>query len=215
VRRTLENALCPPRHDYRGLRRLRNRGPSPERVMRVIAGNFKGRKLLCPRGLRVRPTADPIKETMFNLIGDFVQGSTALDVFAGVGTLGIEALSRGAHEVYFVEQNRTALRYLARNLEEVGVGDEAVVLRGDAFRWMKRLHAQGRRYDLVFCDPPYGEGLVDRVLSLEHVAALVQHGGALVIEHHVKEEISRSFARYRLKTHRRSGDTCVSVLTVL
>jgi 16S rRNA (guanine(966)-N(2))-methyltransferase RsmD len=180
--------------------------------MRVIAGRFKGRTLLCPTGLKVRPTADPMRETVFNLLGSSVFGSIVLDLFAGVGTLGIEALSRGAVEVHFVENNRTALRYLRRNLDGIGAEDETTVHPGDVFRVMKRLFRQGRRYDLVFCDPPYGEGLPSRVLSLEGRSPVVKEGGALIVQHHVKETIDWNSSRYNMETQRTLGDTSLSIL---
>jgi 16S rRNA (guanine966-N2)-methyltransferase len=183
-------------------------------VMRVIAGRFKGRMLLCPPGLRVRPTADPIRETVFNILGSRVSGLIALDLFAGVGTLGIEALSRGALEIHFVERNRTALRYLRGNLETLGITEEAEVFAGDAFRLMKRLHVQGRRYRLVLCDPPYGQGMVDKVLELESRFPIVDDGGTLVIQHHVKEPIRSLDKRHVLETQRTQGDTTLSILAV-
>ena len=188
---------------------------SPERVMRVIAGKYKGRTLLCPSGLRVRPTADPMRETIFNLLGDAVDGSRALDVFAGVGTLGIEALSRNAREVHFVERDRTALRYLRKNLDGIAVKEEAAVFAGDAFRVMKRLHAEGRMYDLFFCDPPYGEDLTQRVLSQESESPVVEPGGMLVIQRHAKDGVDRSHPRYALVKRRVFGDTVVDLLAVL
>ena len=117
--------------------------------MRVIAGRLKGRRLLCPSGRSVRPTADAAKETIFNLLADRLEGARTIDLFAGVGALGIEALSRGARSAHFVERDAGALKYLTKNLERAGVGEEAAVLRGDVFAWMRRLCARGEVFDIV------------------------------------------------------------------
>jgi 16S rRNA (guanine966-N2)-methyltransferase len=182
--------------------------------MRIIAGKFKGRRLLCPSGAAVRPTADAAKETVFNLLGDRVEGARALDVFAGVGALGIEALSRGALTVDFIERDASALKYLAKNLDRIGIADEARVLRGDALVWMKKLHASERIYDLAFLDPPYGRGLVARAISGELDRPLLRAGAILVVRHHAKELVAAPRSRYDVESERRFGDTVVTLLTV-
>jgi 16S rRNA (guanine(966)-N(2))-methyltransferase RsmD len=155
-----------------------------------------------------------MRETVFNLLGNTVKGSAAIDVFAGVGTLGIEALSRGARTAHFIEKGQKALRYLRRNLDNIGAGDEAVVLAGDVFRVLKRLQARGMKFDLVFCDPPYGEGLLDRVLSIENESPFVEPGGVLAIQYHAKDQVSWSLSRYVLEKQRTLGDTTLSILAV-
>ena len=117
--------------------------------MRVVAGEFKGRRLVAPRGGRTRPTADRVREALFSMLGD-VSGARVLDLYAGSGALGIEALSRGAESAVFVERDRAALAALARNLEATGAPGE--VRRQDVARFLAR---QEGTFDLVFCDPPY------------------------------------------------------------
>ena len=117
--------------------------------MRVVAGEFKGRRLVAPRGRRTRPTADRVREALFSMLGD-VSGARVLDLYAGSGALGIEALSRGADSAVFVERDRAALAALARNLEATGAPGE--VRRQDVARFLAR---QEGTFDLVFCDPPY------------------------------------------------------------
>ena len=119
--------------------------------MRVVAGEFKGRRLHTPRGARTRPTADRVREALFSMLGD-VTGARVLDLYAGSGALGIEALSRGAESALFVERDRQALAVLRRNLEVVGA--EAEVRSQDALRFIA--HPDGV-FDLVFCDPPYDD----------------------------------------------------------
>jgi 16S rRNA (guanine966-N2)-methyltransferase len=119
--------------------------------MRVVAGEFKGRRLQAPRGTRTRPTADRVREALFSMLGD-VSGARVLDLYAGSGALGIEALSRGAESAVFVERDQQALAALRRNLEAVGV--EADVRRQDVARFLGRTEGT---FDLVFCDPPYDD----------------------------------------------------------
>jgi 16S rRNA (guanine966-N2)-methyltransferase len=117
--------------------------------VRVVAGDFKGRRLHTARGARTRPTADRVREALFSMLGD-VSGARVLDLYAGSGALGIEALSRGAESAVFVERDRQALAALRRNLEAVGVA--ATVRAEDALRFLARPEGT---FDLVFCDPPY------------------------------------------------------------
>jgi 16S rRNA (guanine966-N2)-methyltransferase len=119
--------------------------------VRVVAGEFKGRRLHAPRGARTRPTADRVREALFSMLGD-VSGARVLDLYAGSGALGIEALSRGAASAVFVERERQALAALQRNLDAVGA--EAEVRRQDALRYLADPEGP---FDLVFCDPPYDD----------------------------------------------------------
>ena len=119
--------------------------------MRVVAGDFKGRPLRAPRGAATRPTADRVREALFSMLGD-VSGARVLDLYAGSGALGIEALSRGAESALFVESDRRALASLRRNLESVGV--DAAIRQQDVARFLARPEG---KYDLVLCDPPYDD----------------------------------------------------------
>lgn len=123
--------------------------------MRVIAGRLGGRRLKAPRGTTTRPTSDRVREAVFAMLGD-VAGASVLDLFAGTGALGIEALSRGASSAVFVERDPSAARVLAANLEELGISaEEAEVRRMDAFACLRGAQVSKETYDLVFIDPPY------------------------------------------------------------
>lgn len=151
-------------------------------MIRVVGGEFKGRGLRAPRGLRTRPTAARVREALFDLLGD-VGGSVVLDLFAGSGALGIEALSRGAREAVFVERDRAAAAALAANLARLGIGrDRARVVRGEVLGALQTALRRGWRYDLVFVDPPYAElgGWAQRLAPL--LPAVVAKGGRLVVE---------------------------------
>ena len=121
--------------------------------MRVIAGRYRGRRLQAPPGDATRPTSDRVREALFSVLGARVQGARVLDLFAGSGALGIEALSRGAAEATFVDSAPAAIRAVRANLAAIGA--EAEVRRADARRFLGTASAAGREYDLVFLDPPY------------------------------------------------------------
>ncbi|MCL2227972.1 MAG: 16S rRNA (guanine(966)-N(2))-methyltransferase RsmD [Oscillospiraceae bacterium] len=129
--------------------------------MRVISGTARGRKLKEPDGADIRPTSDMVKESVFNIVQFDVEGRRVLDLFAGTGQLGIEALSRGAASVVFVDSRPGAIKLVWENLNLCGFADSAQVLSHDALRFLK---GEGR-FDLVFVDPPYGSGLVEETLA--------------------------------------------------
>jgi 16S rRNA (guanine966-N2)-methyltransferase len=136
--------------------------------MRVVAGTARGRALVAPPGSRTRPTTDRVREAIFNALGSrrAVEGARAVDLYAGSGALGVEALSRGADHVTFVDRDRAAARAIRRNLAVCGVADRATVVVAPVERWLAG-PARGDRFDLAFCDPPYAfDGWVDLLASL-------------------------------------------------
>jgi 16S rRNA (guanine966-N2)-methyltransferase len=154
--------------------------------MRIIAGSRKGHRIAAPKGVATRPTGDRVREAAFNLIGP-VDDATVLDVFAGSGAMGLEALSRGARRCVFVESDRAACRAIAANLEKLRLTG-ALVTCQDAFAALRQERAAGRRYDLVVVDPPYGswpelEGRLAAALP-----PLLAEDGLLVVETDARTE---------------------------
>lgn len=129
--------------------------------MRVITGSARGRRLKELEGLETRPTTGKVKEALFSVIQFDIEGRRVLDLFAGTGQLGIEALSRGAECAVFVEQRRDALQVIRENLEACGMTDKARVVNGDAMSYLK----SGEKFDLIFLDPPYASGLLEQALE--------------------------------------------------
>ena len=172
--------------------------------MRVIAGEFKGRRLHTARGARTRPTADRVREALFSMLGD-VSGARVLDLYAGSGALGIEALSRGAESAVFVERDPRALAALRRNLDAVGA--DAVVKRQDALRFVAR---PGGPYDLVFCDPPYDDAPRVAAPLSEALPALARENARIVTESDKRNPlllpqplvVERSYGDTRIAIHR-------------
>jgi 16S rRNA (guanine966-N2)-methyltransferase len=147
--------------------------------MRVIAGALKGRRLISPRWPGLRPTSDRLRETLFDIVGARVTGATFLDLYAGSGAVGIEALSRGASHVMFVERDPRALVLIRENLARCGVAGGYAIIRADAAR-LDSAHVAGR-FDLVFVDPPYAEG--DQETILIAAGRRLGPGGLMVLEH--------------------------------
>ena len=150
--------------------------------MRVIAGSAKGRKLAAPEGMATRPTTDRFKEMLFDVLQFEIVGTRFLDLFSGSGAIGIEALSRGAREAVLVEQDAQALRCIRQNLEHTRLTADARVMAADVLTAIDTLAAEGRRFDLIFLDPPYEKGWEQRVADKLRDSGLLADGGRLVIE---------------------------------
>ncbi len=142
----------------------------------IIAGRFKKRKLVTPKGVTTRPTLNKVRETLFNICQGEIEGATFLDLFAGSGAIGLEALSRGAASVTFVEKDRAALQALAENIKMLGVEKETNLIKSDVFKAVEHLSV----FDIIFADPPYGQGFGERLLPLITKKALLK--GSLFIE---------------------------------
>lgn len=152
--------------------------------MRVIAGKYK-RARLCgpgPKNKNIRATYDRVRENVFNLLGDSVEGAAVLDLFGGSGSIGIEAASRGAESVLFVESSPEALRLIRRNIENLGLESRCRVVRADA---VKFLHLSGERdrYDIIYADPPYRSDLFGKAAAAIEKNSRLAEGGTLVGEH--------------------------------
>ncbi|MBQ3371989.1 MAG: 16S rRNA (guanine(966)-N(2))-methyltransferase RsmD [Oscillospiraceae bacterium] len=144
--------------------------------MRVITGSCRGRRLKTPAGDDVRPTTDNVKEAVFNIIASDVEGRRVLDLFAGTGQLGIEALSRGAREAVFVDSSPASLKIVRENLQLCSM--EAQVVRSDAIAYLKHCAP----FDLIFVDPPYASGLYEKVLECINLFDILSEGGIIIVE---------------------------------
>jgi 16S rRNA (guanine966-N2)-methyltransferase len=176
--------------------------------MRVIAGRFGGRRLSAPRGRTTRPTSDRVREALFSMLGE-LEGIVALDLFAGTGALGIEALSRGAEWVVFVERDAGAVATLRANLAALGLSEsEASVRVGDALGALRTARARGETYDLVFVDPPYRHASELQSALSALLPALLSPSARVVVE-----SDRRAPAQLALQTitQRRYGDTTITI----
>jgi 16S rRNA (guanine966-N2)-methyltransferase len=180
--------------------------------MRIIGGEARGRVVRLPAGSRIRPTADRVKESLFNILHS-VEGSSFLDLFAGSGNVGLEALSRGARFAAFVEKDRRLVRTLEENLLQLGFAARAEVIPADAERGLGRLVQRGNRFDIIFTDPPYDQGLVLETLAWPDMKKALAENGIIVLQHSAREKPEGLQAQpWVLADQRRYGDTLLSFL---
>jgi 16S rRNA (guanine966-N2)-methyltransferase len=183
--------------------------------MRVIAGTYRSRILKSLKGLTLRPTSDRLRETLFNVLGPTVSGSRFLDLFAGTGAVGIEALSRGATEAIFVENHAPAAALIRSNLESLGIRSGAQVLPVDAMRGLEKVAAKRRpgdpRFDFVFLDPPYAEAKeYSRVLEFLGAATFLAPAATVIAEHRHTRPLPESIGHLQRTRVLRQGDAALS-----
>lgn len=178
--------------------------------MRVISGKFRGRKLKGPSANDMRPTGDRLKEALFNILGTDVCDAVLLDVFAGAGAIGIEALSRGAREVVFIESSAEGSRLIRQNLELCGIGTACRVMQQNAFAAMRSLGRNDFKANIVFLDPPYEWQPYRDLLEIVFKYNLAAEHSRVVVEHHRKAVLPESGAGYQRVRIVRQGDHCLS-----
>lgn len=181
--------------------------------MRIITGTAKGFRLKAPRGLDVRPTGDRVKESVFNIIAGYIAEAEVLDLFAGTGNLGLEALSRGAKTAVFVDSASTSLSVLKENALHTCLAERAEYIKGDAVKIIDRLFNAGRNFDLIFCDPPYNKGFVTAILGKLEEKLILKPGGILIVEHSKHEAHQALIHSIRVMRREEYGETVVTFFT--
>lgn len=181
--------------------------------MRIIGGEFRSRHLVFPKTKKTRPMTDRAKETIFNVLGESVSGATVLDLFAGSGSLGLEALSRGAAEVTFVEKGAWGIKSIQENLSRLGVREGVRLIRTDAFRAISRLEGRGKNLTLIFLDPPYSKGLVKKLLNRLERSDIVTPFTRLILHHSRQESLPETLEKLRVLREIRIGQACLSFLS--
>lgn len=184
--------------------------------MRITGGKLKGKALAAGAASGVRPTGVKVRQALFNVLGGAADGAVFLDLYAGSGAVGAEALSRGAAKVVFVDSNRAnieALRAL-EILRDIRAGAEVRVIECDAAEALKNLAAEGERFDIVFADPPYGSGELDLILPLLGAGDALREGALVVAEHFFKKSPPEKAGALRLKKRYRYGDTVLSLYEI-
>jgi 16S rRNA (guanine966-N2)-methyltransferase len=176
--------------------------------MRVIAGRLGGRRLKAPKGTATRPTSDRVREALFAMLGD-VEGARVLDLFAGTGALGIEALSRGAHSAVFIERNLSAARVLSDNLNALGIsGEDGEVRRIDALAGLRSAQVSKETYDLVFIDPPYRQAPEWGIELSAMLPLLLTPAARVVVESDRRAPIELQIP---IERDKRYGDTSITI----
>ncbi len=183
-------------------------------MLRVVGGKVKGKRLMVFKGGLFRPTTSKVKEAIFDIIGPLL-GKEVLDLFAGTGSLGIEALSRQAKRVVFVESNPRACYVLEKNLEGCDLKKNSQIVKGDISRALKILSKKGEVFDLVFLDPPYRKGLLGKTLRDLTRKGILKVNSLVVAEHDSKEVALQSYGDLFLEKQRKYGNTMASFFSFI
>lgn len=179
--------------------------------MRVIAGEFRSRRLRTLPGRHVRPMPNRLRETLFDILQPHLPQSTFIDAYAGSGAVGIEALSRGAAKVFFLEKHRAALAVIRENLKALGVGEEAEVVGEDACTGLESLARRGLATDICFLGPPYtAPEEYDRALGLLGRGKVIRSGGVVIAQHTTRQELGDSYGVLRRSRTIRQGTNALS-----
>ncbi|WP_145046235.1 16S rRNA (guanine(966)-N(2))-methyltransferase RsmD [Paenibacillus xylanexedens] len=179
--------------------------------MRVVSGSAKGRPLKAVPGTGTRPTTDKVKEALFSMIGPYFEGGTALDLFAGSGGLGIEALSRGMDKAVFVDLEPKSIEVIRMNLTATKLENQAAIYRNDAGRALKALAKRSTTFDLVFLDPPYRMKNGDELMLTMHELDLLEQGATIVLEYESKHLYPEQFGPFEQTRKALYGETAVSI----
>lgn len=177
--------------------------------MRIIAGKARGRKLLSPPTYETRPTLDRVKESMFSMIQWNIPNAVVIDVFAGTGSLGLEAASRGAKECYLVDKSPVTFPVLKKNIESLGFGDFCHALNTDAYSALRSLASRGKVFDLMFIDPPYMKNLIPEAIEIIEEKNLLKEDGLIVTKIDSSEEIFEGTEKIKLTKVKKYGNTTV------
>lgn len=180
--------------------------------MRIVGGSARGRTILGPKDAKtIRPTADRVRETLFNVLGQSLEGLTVLDLYAGTGALGLESVSRGADRAVLVDSGREALGLCRANLEALGFKDRVEVLASPVTRALGLLGGRGERFSIIFADPPYAAEVVTELLDGISTHGLLADEGVIVLEHAKREPAPEAHAGFERFDQRKFGDTLVSL----
>jgi 16S rRNA (guanine966-N2)-methyltransferase len=179
-------------------------------MVRVIAGSAKGRRLATLQTLRLRPTPDRVREALFNILGTRIDGAAVLDLFAGSGAIGLEALSRGARVAVLVEAHEPACRLIGKNLQRCGLQAEAALWCRDVLEAIPALKMQGQTFDVIFLDPPYQSALLEETLQQLADGRLLSADGQVIAEHFFKRLLPERCGRLQRARLSRFGDVALS-----
>lgn len=179
--------------------------------MRVISGSVRGRNLKAVPGMNTRPTTDKVKEAIFSMIGPYFQSGMVLDLFAGAGGLGIEAISRGIERGIFIDIERASVDIIKQNLQSTGLMEQAEVYRNSAEQALKVLHRRELKFDLIFVDPPYRMKKMDELLLVIEERNLLAAGAKVVLEHDARTLYAEQFGGFIRIRKADYGETTISI----
>ncbi len=177
--------------------------------MRIIAGKARGHKLLSPLSMETRPTLDRVKEAMFSTIQFYLPEGNVLDVFAGTGSLGLEAGSRGAKEVYLFDKSDETFPLLKKNVENLKFNEFCFPMKIDAYEGMKKLAAEGKKFDVIFIDPPYCREMIPEAIRIIYNNKMLKQDGIIVTKIDTIEEKYEGYNEIKLSKSKKYGNTTV------
>ena len=179
--------------------------------MRIITGDFKGRRLEMPENNNIRPTTEKVKEAIFSIIAGNLEDAVCVDLFAGTGNLGLEALSRGAGKCYFADNSRESLDLIKRNIAMCRAEEWSCVIPGDFEKVLTRLGERGEKIDIFFLDPPYKRGLYDRCFEAIREYELLAEEGIIITEHNQRDKLAEELSGFVLIKERVYGSVAISI----
>lgn len=177
--------------------------------MRIISGTARGRKLIPPPTYDTRPTLDRVKEAMFNILSTKPSGSIVLDVFAGTGSLGLEAVSRGAKECHLIDLNKDSFKALEENVKNLSFGEKCFLYNEDCYNVLKKIGSKGKKFDLIFIDAPYSKEMIPPAMDLIQSYNLLSKDGIIVTKIDTKEEVYLGNETIHISDKRKYGNTTV------
>lgn len=178
--------------------------------MRVISGKARGHTLKAPQGLNTRPTADRVKESIFNIIQTKLYDSIVVDLFAGSGNMGIEALSRNASKAYFIDNNKNSIQSIRENLKKTNLVNSSEIMQLDVLSAIEKLSIKGVKANIIFLDPPYSKGFIEPTLEMVFSSNILQSDGIVVVEHEKTDEVPNSIHNLEKYRTNKYGDVAVS-----
>ncbi|MFT8347858.1 16S rRNA (guanine(966)-N(2))-methyltransferase RsmD [Clostridium saccharoperbutylacetonicum] len=180
-----------------------------EKEMRIIAGKARGNKLIPPATMETRPTLDRVKEAMFSSIQSYIPEAVVVDVFAGTGSLGLEAASRGANEVYLFDKSSTTFPLLKQNVDNLKFQDFCFPINTDAYLGLKKLADKGKKFDIIFIDPPYCKEMIPEAMKILKENEMLKEDGIIVTKIDTIEEIYEGYENIKLIKSKKYGNTTV------
>jgi 16S rRNA (guanine966-N2)-methyltransferase len=179
-------------------------------MLRIISGTAGGIRIKTPDTEKTRPTLDRVKESVFSILQPYIPDSRVLDLFAGSGSLGLEALSRGASHCVFVDGSRNCRAIINENILRTHMSGKAQVMQADVFKAISALSGEGSRFDMIFMDPPYCHNYVNKTLQMIDENDIINENGIVAVEHHEDEQPAETVGRLDRIKFRSYGDTCFS-----
>lgn len=181
--------------------------------MRIITGQYKGRKIIPVKGANIRYTSDRVKESLFSILSDTIIGSAFLDLCAGSGNIGIEAISRGAESVTFVDLNPLCVKAIISNLQRCNISidnPKIKVIKTDIFKAIEYFNRNGIKFDIIFLDPPYHSGILKKAIQEISSSDIILNGGRIIVEHDIKDFVDTDTGKLIMTRQQKYGTTLLS-----